>query len=106
MARGQASLEAVMLLCAMLALVGLLASGLAAQGAGAVQKADEFEAISRAEAAAMAVEAMFNAGGSLSFDFREEGVYYAIENGKLHADCGGKAIEVDGVFRDGAAEPV
>ena len=102
---GQASVEFLMLFTATLAVIAVLAAALLAQRGGIEAKAADVELIARAEAAAQAVEAMLNSGVSMSFDFREEGVEYAVEGNRFHVIHDGKVIEIGGVFSGNATEP-
>jgi hypothetical protein len=104
--KGQATIEFMLIFALSLAAVSLLASSLVSMDSTLKGKAGDIEQISRAEAAARAIEAMHNAGGRMDFDFREEGISYSIEGGRFHSSHEGKVIEIGGVFENDGAEPV
>ncbi|MEW6035027.1 MAG: hypothetical protein AB1529_00300 [Candidatus Micrarchaeota archaeon] len=104
--RGQATIEFMLVFALSLAAVSLIAASLRSMDEGLRGKADDLEQISRAEAAARALEAMHNAGGRMTFDFREEGVSYSVERGRFHSSHEGKVIEIGGVFENDDSEPV
>lgn len=104
--KGQATLEFLLVSGATLVLLSLLAASLAAEESLLRDRAEELGAVTKAEAAARAVECMLNGGGGMEFDFRREGVYHSVENGHFHASCDDRMIEIGGVFRDDRSEPV
>lgn len=106
MTRGQVSLEFLFLFGATLAVVMVLAGALIAHEKVVSGKIDDVERVSAAESAARAVEAALNSGSDMRFGFREEGIYYSVEQGRFHVVHEGKAIEVAGVFLDDSASPV
>ncbi|NYZ74414.1 class III signal peptide-containing protein [Candidatus Micrarchaeota archaeon] len=106
MTRGQISVEFLLLFGATLAVVMVLAGALIAHEKAARDKIDDVERINAAESAARAVEAMLNSGSDMRFDFRDENIFYSVEQGKFHIVHEGKAIEVGGVFADDDSKPI
>jgi hypothetical protein len=103
--RGQATLEFLMAFTATVAMVLLVAAALNAQEGEAEGKARELTDIGAVEGAVRAVEAA-TANGGMSFDFRDEDVFYRVEGGKFRVAYGGKTIEKGGVFANETAEPI
>ncbi len=104
--KGQVAVEFLLLFCATIAVVMVLAGALIAHETAASGKIDDLERINAAGSAARAVEAMLNSGSDMRFDFRDEGISYSVEQGKLHVIHEGKAIEVGGVFADDNSKPI
>jgi hypothetical protein len=104
--RGQVTVEFLLLFGVSLAVVSALAIALIAHEGSARNKIDGMERINAAESATRAVEAMLNSGSDMRFDFRDEDIYYSVEQGKFHVIYEGKAIEVGGVFADDDSKPV
>lgn len=104
--KGQISLEFLFLFCATLAVVTALAGAVIMHEKAVEGKMDDLERVAAAESAARAVEAALNSGSDMRFGFREEGIYYSVENSRFHMIHEGKAIEVAGVFLGDDAKPV
>jgi len=103
--RGQATLEFLLAFTATVAMVVLLAAALNAQKGEAGRKAAELVDIGTVEGAVRAVETAA-ADGGMSFDFRDENVFYRVEGGKFRVAYGGKTIEKGGVFANDSSEPI
>ncbi len=103
---GAYSAEFLLAFLAIMAVIAMLSSSITALSFSMQEKAGAFSAISRAESAARALETLFNSGMDAALDFREEGVQYRIERSRLHAEHGGRTIELGGAFSDDKSEPV
>jgi len=103
--RGQAALEFLLAFTATVAMVVLIAAALDTQKGETGRKAAELTEIGAVEGAVRAVETA-TADGGMSFDFRDENVFYRVEGGKFRVAYGGKTIETGGVFANETAEPI